>query len=659
MPNQACSQLRKAPSLYNCQYTSPFPLQKIENHGSTSIKLVDQHVEVQPNETYIFNGPPIFQLNLEYTELPKGEVIISGICAWSLFPSLSHGNNQLHLGLEKNPSTVCWSYEIDETLECADRPTVHVLNQKQVFDYCSPTFDLGHSLNQPEAICWQISSDSNFQLVPSNFDQVESFTSTVTLPLISETFFNPQDTYYFRVKGFQHGQWGEWSAPYAFTVNKPLAVERVLFDPIDDDLYELNWERWAEESDQPIEYLVFGSNALDFIPSIYCDKQVNAIVNGIVVEEEVNDNLIAITTEPKITVNGNLAYYRIIARQKGQLSVPSPMIHVYDDDLIQPRNVLQLVDKDPSHTVAKRVIIPSFSGKETSLPHVHASFYENSLINIYSALRAIKLPEKKIYPYELPAVPQNVWEVVKPYLLPDGHPAWPKLHRIFCKQRATLNHETFKKAGFKRWRPGRWSRVSASSHPDLKEYFIKAYCDCEIGIVYDWKRWIHRIGGTKAVRDCIKKYQLQSKFKVIRKWIYPLPAHPSTPHSSRYLRKNFILVCENVRPLEHSKNDKRYKKMNKEWMDALYIILQANGLYDSVFPFNVPFCKDGRMAVVDTEYWGKWPVPFDRLTRCFSKEMQNYWRKITFNEGHIPRGTPQHNMPRNDRRDIIPKKPQP
>ena len=196
-------------------------------------------------------------------------------------------------------------------------------------------------------------------------------------------------------------------------------------------------------------------------------------------------------------------------------------------------------------------------------------------------------------------------------------------------------------------------------HPELKEYFVKAYCDCEVGIVYDWKRWIHRIEGTKAVRDCIKKYHLQSKFKVIRKWIYPLPARPSPPHNSHYLRKNFVLVCENVRPLDHTKNEKKYKNMSQEWMDALYIILQANGLYDSVFPFNVPFCHDGKMAVVDTEYWGKWPVPFDRLTRCFSRSRQNYWRQITYKEGDIPRGTPQHNMPRNDRRDIIPKKPQP
>ena len=55
------------------------------------------------------------------------------------------------------------------------------------------------------------------------------------------------------------------------TVNKPLALEAVEFEQIDDNTYELNWERFAEESEHPIEYLIFGSNSLDFIPSVYCD----------------------------------------------------------------------------------------------------------------------------------------------------------------------------------------------------------------------------------------------------------------------------------------------------------------------------------------------------------------------------------------------------
>jgi hypothetical protein len=644
---------RQVPLIWN--YDSPFPVQKLTNHSSVTVLLIEQRVKLKPGQSFTFKGQKTFHVHLAFSAKPTGQIVLSGICAPILFPSLSRGENRISLGTEENPSVIRFCYEVDDSLESASLPNVQILNQQHLFNYCSPSFQLKDVQNECEMIWWQISPDSHFKLVPPNFDQVEAYTSTVTLPLISETFLNPGSTYYFRVKGYANGKWSEWSAPFAFVVNKPAAVEEVEFEEIDDRCYELNWERCAEESDEPIEYLVFGSNALDFIPSIYCEKQVNAIVDGEVVEEEVNDNLIAITTEPKIRVNGSLAYYRIIARQRGQLSVPSTLIHVYDQDLIQPRNVLQVVD-DSSHLVAKRSLFSAaYPWTEIALPHVSFPFAkENHLLKIHQTLlRSKKHGDSHHYTYEWPDVPEEVWVEVRPYLLPENHPAWPKLNRIFCRTRATQNPEKFKEAGFKRWRPGRWSRVSASSHPDLQEYFIKAYCDCEIGIIYDWRKWIHRIKGAESVRECIKKYKLQSDFKVPQKWIYPLPKHPSPPKNSHYLRKNFILVAENMRIHDHDKNEKMYKKnMTPKLLKGLYIILQVCGLYDSVYCFNIPFCKDGRIAVIDTEYHHKWPVPFHKLSHSFSKDMRHYWEKLTYKGGKIPDGINQPNPPRMDRRDV-------
>ncbi len=413
--------------------------------------------------------------------------------------------------------------------------------------------------------------------------------------------------------------------------------------------------RYAEQSEDPIEYLVFGSNSLDFIPSIYCEKQVNAIVNGKITEEEINDNLVAITNKPKIRISGGLAYYRVVARQRGQLSVPSKIIYVYDQGLIQPRNILQVI-RDNSLSIAKRVLFPpSYPWTEISLPSLCDSIYqENSALKLNSLLRSMtKIDQQEYDQYELPNVSEEVWQAIRPYLLPENHPAWAKLNRIFCKTRATQSPEHFKKAGFNRWHPGRWSRVSASSHPEMQEYFIKAYCDTELGILYDWKKWLHRIAGAETIRECIKSYELQNNFKVPHKWIYPLPKFPSPPNSSQYIRKNFILVCENMQIHESSMNEKMYKeKMNRKLLDGLYTILQVCGLYDSVYVFNMPFCKDGRIAFIDTEYHHKWPVPFQKLTSRFSKNMQSYWKKITYKGGKIPDGVSEFNPPRMDRRDI-------
>ncbi len=84
--------------------------------------------------------------------------------------------------------------------------------------------------------------DEQFQLIPPNLDQIEDFTSTVDLPLISETFLSPENSYYFRVKGYCNGRWSEWSPPYSFKLNKPAAVEEVLFEQIEENEYELNWD---------------------------------------------------------------------------------------------------------------------------------------------------------------------------------------------------------------------------------------------------------------------------------------------------------------------------------------------------------------------------------------------------------------------------------
>lgn len=631
-------------------YLSSFPINHLTNQTTTSIHLIDQHIVLQPGESYAFEES-IFQIKLSSDKKADGKLVISGVASSRLYPALRHGDNVIHLGSKKNHSRIHFHYEINDVIEESLVPAPEIINPSHTFDHCSPQFLL--SSNQAEKIWWQIGLDNEFHLVPSNLDQIENGSTVISLPLISETFLNPGTTYYFRAKGSHNGQWSNWSTSFAFNVEKPLSVEKVIFEQTDDNQYELNWERSAERCDESIEYLVFGSNSLDFIPSIYCDKQVNAIVDGKVTEEEVNDNLVAITKEAKIQIDGSFAYYRIIARKKGQLSVPSTIIHVYDHELIQPRNVLQ-IEKLGSQIVAKRTLFPaSYPWSVNSLPRISNSMkFENTIVKLQSLLRSSKSFDPK-HQYEFPKVDEEIWEEVRPYLLPENHPAWPKLNRVFCAARVTQSTDTFRKAGFRRWNPGRWSRVSASSHPEFPEYFIKAYCDTELGILYDWRKWIHRIKGAEMIRHCIKENKLQADFKVPHKWIYPLPKHPAPKKGPQYLRKNFILVCENVGILEHSANQDKYKHhFTQKLMNGLYIILQVCGLYDSVYIFNMPFCKDGKIAFIDTEYHHKWPVPFSKLTKYFPKNLQSYWKQITHEGGKIPDGKNEFNPPRMDRRDI-------
>lgn len=223
-----------------------------------------------------------------------------------------------------------------------------------------------------------------------------------------------------------------------------------------------------------------------------------------------------------------------------------------------------------------------------------------------------------------PYISDEVWEKVKPYLLPSNHPLKPRLDKIFRKQRVTSNLASMKKAGFSRVMRRNYSFTVVSPHPALPGYFIKMYTDEEPHVL-DYEKWIHRIEGAKAIRRFINLNNLQKVFKVPNKWIYPLPPEPLPPEGS--FRKNFILVAEDMQIYRRYDNDSRWKKyMSKERMKDYYKIVHTLGLKDNVLPFNCPFCLDGRQAFIDTEYHHEWPIGWERLMPYLADSVSAYFR---------------------------------
>lgn len=653
-PNQVwvshylCSHYRSNTGHY--VYDSPFPIHQVHNSGDFPLHLKDQNVVVQPHNSYFFDQK-VFKIQIE-TE--SGGVIINSPCAHNLFPKLKSGLNKINLGAKENPGLVKLTYMVDEKLEIYQQPTIEVLNQAFHFDHASPAFILNTNPACPAHLMWwQISTDADFKTIPSNFDQRQSFTPELTLLPITETFLSPNETYYLRIKGYRNGQWSNWSTPVSFTVKKPAQVTLIEFDQLDDHLYQLDWTREAEYAEEPIEYLIYGSNAYDFVPSIYTNSQVNEVIDGKVILEEQNENLVAITTDTKYRVDGSLAYYRIVARQNGQLSIPSPIIHIYGNNLIQPRTILQVVDGGQDKQVIKRILFPpSYPWTETALPRlgVQNRLYENSLLKLNEMIFKAKDPSKissssydsgyfiSDSSYLKPAhVSEELWERMRPYFLPENHPWKKKIDRIFTKSRASQNPDTMRKAGFK----GRITgvrRIFAGTHPECVECFFKIYLDSEQTRYIEWQKWIDRITGKNRVKSCIKKYGFEKWFTTPDKWVYPLPEKPLCSKSEKYNPKNFILCCSNQRPYDHKDNEKMWKsKLSRSQLDALYILIDEPGMWDSVFAFNIPFCKiDGKMSFVDTEYSHKWPIRFDKLNRYLSSENVRYWEYLIKHNG--PKG---------------------
>lgn len=242
----------------------------------------------------------------------------------------------------------------------------------------------------------------------------------------------------------------------------------------------------------------------------------------------------------------------------------------------------------------------------------------------------VQAEEKPVYNYtKNPDVSEAVWDAVKPYLLPSNHPVKKKLDKIFTASRVTAHERSVKAAGFTSPYHRPQSRMVVSRHKDLPGYLVKMFTDDQRSVA-DYTLMLHRIKGARSIQRSIEKHGYEHLFKVPKKWIYPLPAEP-VPLIAKY-RKNFIIVVEDANILPRKDNYRKWKSsaMSRERMKALYVVMKEQGLKDSVFPFNLPFSEDGKIAFIDTEYHHSWPVHFNRLTSYFPSNQRNFWKQMIY-----------------------------
>lgn len=471
-----------------------------------------------------------------------------------------------------------------------------IANSTHSFDYESPIFAISTNCETPEKIWWQISADPTFQEIASNLDQCEAFTEQITLDAMAETFLNPDQSYYFRAKTIVEGKAGPWSDPFPFFVDKPNQAQKIKFIKIEPKKYEISWEK---DSSPTAEYLIFGSNSQDFIPSIYYDKQVLAISSEKEVEIAPSYNFIALTPSNKIEIDGSLAYYRVVVLDKQQLSVPSELIYIYDNDLHQMRDHLIACDD----RIAKRVYYDSCS------PYL--ALTENVL-------------EYLSHPY----ISEETWQKVKPFLLPENHPVRHTLDKMFSKKRISQSLTSLNEAGFKtKGGPNNHSKTIFCQHKNIKGYVAKIIPD-EFD-ADEVTRLLSRIYGAKTVQEIIDKYNYHKIIKVPQKWLYVLPPEPSPP--SRLRRKNFILIAEDMNIYAREENYPLWKSflMTDDLLLAIYTVITEGGFNDCVYAFNIPFSKDGRISFIDTEDHHKWPIPYHRLRKYLSIELAKFWDQLT------------------------------
>ena len=581
-----------------------YPIVQIINESNSSVTLEDQNFLLEPNQAYHFDEQKFaVDLNIRGN---NGKIII--VSKVNEKPRWGLGSNQIDLGMEKNTGAARLTLQYDLCENCTPVVAIDVINSSHHFDHVIPYFELTSKETALEKIWWQISNDKDFEFIVPNFQGIQDFTHTIHLDSCTDTFFNPQEAYYFRVKGLQNGQWSAWSPSFEFSVSKPEQIKDPVFKKIDREQYQISWEP-SVESD--MQYLIFASNAYDFMPSIYASQQYQVIDKDTGESEDVN-NLIAKTSESSITIGTEYAFYRIIAERNGQYSIPSPIIRVYDYGLSIPRTVLQASPNVSRSTRTERMAFPP------AYPHLQESINRKSPLNFKHLV--------KDYYVKAPHVDQVVWDTIQPYLLPENHPVKPKLDRLF-KKRITLSSETLKKAGFIRPDPMRFSKTIVSKNKNIDGYMFKLFSDDQKGMS-DWSHLLNRVTGAIYIQDALNRYNLNHLFVVPTKWLYSLPGDPAPPGNLE--RKNFILVENALDIYTGKENNKMWRSpiINPITLTWIYMLLQELGLNDSPYNFNMPIAKDNRITFIDTEDHHKWPVPFHKLWPFLSPEMGNFWNKL-------------------------------
>lgn len=255
-----------------------------------------------------------------------------------------------------------------------------------------------------------------------------------------------------------------------------------------------------------------------------------------------------------------------------------------------------------------------------------------AIITANDSLHAGKIHPETTKPYDHTWIDEQTWKTAAPHIIPDEHPAKRTLDKIFEKSRAIASEEAMLKAGFQIL-PMIDKRKIVAMHPALSGYLVKTYLDCHHLARSDWKIWLHRVVGAKSVQACLDRHDFNDIMKVPQKWLYPLPAKPK-PDLDPGLRREFMLVVEDMHPLKEIKNKQKYKRITREQLDALYTVLKENLLHDSIYIHNIPFCKDGKIAFLDLEHHNSTSrrVRYERLTKNFSKELQGYWEQL-INQG--------------------------
>lgn len=237
-------------------------------------------------------------------------------------------------------------------------------------------------------------------------------------------------------------------------------------------------------------------------------------------------------------------------------------------------------------------------------------------------------------------VPEIVWQQVEPYLMPENHPLKRRLDKMFSQKRILSSLQTLIAAGFTATKAQSHTKVIVSKHNAMKGYIFKIYTDDYRSYYRDepeYITWILRARGASLVRQEVERLGWQAYFKAPKKWIYALPPFPTAKPG--HLQKNFILVEEemDILPRDEVKKKWRDGTITADHLNKLFFLVTRLGLRGGCKYDNIPICKDGRLAFIDTQNNLRWPLPYERLFQVLQGDLRIQWQELIKHEALVPK----------------------
>ena len=169
------------------------------------------------------------------------------------------------------------------------------------------------------------------------------------------------------------------------------------------------------------------------------------------------------------------------------------------------------------------------------------------------------------------------------------------LGRLFTDPDMFDSRRTWRRAGFDVLDPAKAAECMVAAHPSAPGYLFKKYAD-DVSRKEQHANYAARIEGAARLAELVRRRERLEHVVVPRKHLHDLPRS--------FGKSSCVLVVERLDVVGPGASERRYHDIADGVLrDLLRVLVALPGLDSN--SKNVQFTRDGKIAFVDLENWGR------------------------------------------------------